>query len=224
MQVDVTVAELDGAIVECAARHFGLRLAGGAASAVASLELPLAPLPQGHVRVVVGDGIDLVRRLATAGVPADAVLVDADAKDLSTGRSFPPPAFLAPPFLADVAELLRARGGTAVLNVAARSRVLFDASVDAVRVGLVAAGVGPSTDNKSSAAASASWEVSCASVDAEDLNSLVVATCRHPLSLAEAAVLPSEADSSQSGREVVFPLAVRRWLSKWGALFAQPAS
>lgn len=194
----MTVAELDGAVVECAARHFGLRLAGGAVSTVAALELPLGPVLPGHVRVVVGDGIDLVRRLAAAGASADAVLVDADAKDLSTGRSFPPPAFLAPPFLADVATLLQPRDGTAVFNVAARSRTLFEASIDAVHIGLG----GPSTAGTTPAAAS--WEVCCASVDAEDLNSLVVATRQRSRPIDES--------------DVQLPAAVRRWVSKWGAL------
>jgi hypothetical protein len=224
-QVEVTVAELDGAIVDCALAHFGLMLSGDTAEDLTTLRLPLSSAAPGRVRVVVGDGVALVRRFAAEGIALDAVILDADSKDLSTGQSFPPPAFLAPAFLADVGAILQQRSGCAVFNVAARSRVLFDASVEAVRVGL--GGCLPTGDMpEGSSQRSAGFEVCCAAVEEGDLNSLVLARSR-TLRLGAASGAAAGSASSVLTAPVdggyFLPARMSRWAALWGSRFAGEA-
>lgn len=214
--------------MDCALAHFGLMIGGDAAEDLTTLRLPLSSVAPGRVRVVVGDGVVLVRRLAAEGVALDAVILDADSKDLSTGQSFPPPAFLAPDFLADVGALLQQRSGCAVFNVAARSRALFDASVEAVRVGL--GGCFPPGDvPEESSQRSAGFEVCCAAVEEGDLNSLVLARSRtQRLGAASGAASGAAAGSASSvlaapvdgGCYSSLPARVSRWAALWGSRFA----
>ena len=202
-------------------------LAGDAAEDLTALRLPLSSVAPGRVRVVVGDGVELVRRFAAEGVTLDAVILDADSKDLSTGQSFPPPAFLAPTFLADLGALLQQRNGCAVFNVAARSRALFDASVEAVRVGL--GGSLPTGDvPDESSQRSPGFEVCCAAVEEGDLNSLVLARSRTQRLSAASGLAAGSASSGVAahadGRyHSNLPARVSRWAALWGSRFAGAA-
>lgn len=108
----VRVRELDGAIAAVAAEWFGF------------------DARDPRTDVVVGDGL-----LAFDGEPegaADVVAIDVDAKDASLGMCCPPAAFV------DVAYLEKARrhlrpGGVLVVNVVARARADYAATVANVR-------------------------------------------------------------------------------------------
>lgn len=216
-QARVTVIELDDAVVGIAAKYFGLRMAGGAPLSIDSPKaiLPASSFAPGEVRVVVGDGIDYFRRLSSvgtaddsSGIAADAVLIDTDAKDISSGLSFPPAVFLAPQFLSDVGAVLRPRRGCAVFNVAARSRTLFDAVVGSIRDGF-------KTDSDSERSVAATAEVICASIDQADLNCLVAV---RPPSLPAAGTERSPVAGS-AGMDSGLALPVRQCFQRWAALF-----
>ncbi len=72
------------------------------------------------------------------GPPYSAIFLDVDSKDTSVGMSCPPAAFLEPAFLSSLKTLLRGGGGSGgapgvlAINVAARSRGLFNGAIQAV--------------------------------------------------------------------------------------------
>lgn len=78
----------------------------------------------------------------TFGPPYSAIFVDVDNKDTSVGMSCPPAAFLESAFLKDLKTILHGGGGSVTgtgrppgvlaVNVAARSKELFDGAVGAV--------------------------------------------------------------------------------------------
>ena len=79
------------------------------------------------VHIVVGDGLDYVVGLVTrhpAPLLPHVIVVDVDSKDISTGLSFPPAAFLSPSFLRALYAAL-APGGLVLINVACRSEGLW---------------------------------------------------------------------------------------------------
>jgi SAM-dependent methyltransferase len=160
----VTALELDAEVVDIAVQHFGLRITadteagpGPAHScvclasldsvALAALMHPSrAPAP-GTVRVIVGDALDFVRRLAelrdgtvlpTVTLAALVVDVDAKAKDMKAGLSFPPVPFVSKAWLGAAARVLApsttaASGpGALLINLGARAKALYGAAVGAV--------------------------------------------------------------------------------------------
>ena len=90
-------------------------------------------------RLVVGDGLEYVHHLATTSSDVSTgtgsnnknqpgvIIVDVDSKDLTSGLTFPPPAFLAQPFLTSLAAALDpGQPGLVLFNVASRSQAAFD--------------------------------------------------------------------------------------------------
>lgn len=120
-QLQVTVVEVDPAVVSVARRCFGAEESGS-----------------GRVRVVTADAFSVVERLADAvaagaeesgAEPApplwprqavDVVMVDMDSKDLREGLSFPPSRLVSLEFIAKLRGCLRP-GGVLVVNMACRA-------------------------------------------------------------------------------------------------------
>jgi hypothetical protein len=211
----VTVVELDGAIVDIAEKHFGLRIAGGAPLALGARELPY-PAP-GEVAVVVGDGIAHVRNLAAdltanhSHLP-DVVLIDTDAKDISSGMSFPPAAFLSPQFLGDLSCILRPRCGRAVFNVAARSRALFDGMVSKIRSGF----------NDGCDAEKLSPVISCAAIDEADLNCLV--SVRTTSDRPDSDLADTLATASVTAFPATLAPPVQKYFARWAPVLSASGS
>jgi hypothetical protein len=171
----VVAVELDPEIAALAERYFGLIVRGKtlAESAVFDARAPGAPAdvaadaralaaalapealpPPGSVRVLLADALDVVRALADASFPAAsrpvAILVDVNtgASELKTGLSFPPPAFVARPFLRALREALSRRDGAGgvqcgllAINVGTRSAAMAGAIRAAVGAEFGAEGV-----------------------------------------------------------------------------------
>ncbi|KAA0153429.1 hypothetical protein FNF29_03246 [Cafeteria roenbergensis] len=104
----------------------------------------------GRCVLTVGDGVAHIRARAeacaaergaegAAGAPweltsawgLDAIVVDVDAKDLSSGLSFPPKVFVDSAFLADAKACLRP-GGCVVINIACRVASVLDSILEQV--------------------------------------------------------------------------------------------
>jgi len=118
--VDVHVVELDGSVVEVAKRCFGFAEEEGGEG------------EEKRLRVTVGDGLEVVKFEAGAGVGYDVIIVDVDNKDTSQGMSCPSPAFLAPSFLNNCRCLLSRSthdAGMMVVNLAARSMSMLGISL-----------------------------------------------------------------------------------------------
>jgi hypothetical protein len=95
----VTSVELDADVARLAESYFGYTVGHGNS-------------------LVIGDGVEAVHK---AGPEEHVIImVDVDSKDLSTGVSFPPAAFLSPSFLAALRTAL-APGGCCLVNVACRA-------------------------------------------------------------------------------------------------------
>ena len=115
--------------------------------------------PPGSVRVVVGDGLQVIQLLANAvgtgalsphARPRAVILdVNASAGELASGISFPPPAFLTPDFLG-AARALLAPDGLLMLNCGARSaarRREAEESFAGAFAGVPVARISPSDDD-----------------------------------------------------------------------------
>jgi spermidine synthase len=122
--LDVTCVELDPTMASVAQSHFGFKVRpDDAPPAEASLA--------GASRLIVGDGLDEIKRLADFA-PADSdakrphvIILDVDSKDLRAGLSFPPAAFVAKPFLQQVRTALHPEHGLLLVNLGARSKALY---------------------------------------------------------------------------------------------------
>lgn len=136
LQTDWTVAavELDPAVVEIAAAHFGLDCQ--------------------KLDVRIGDGLGVhrlsttVKATAEASVPTDNdalvnlgfeaesldfIVIDVDSKDTRMGMSCPPAAFVEAAYLRTLSTLLRQGTGVLAINVSARDPLLFQNACQAVK-------------------------------------------------------------------------------------------
>jgi Methyltransferase domain len=141
--MELTAVELDPEVLSIAEKHFGFSYDiketlpstdGGAPSTSSSPSSPAAApsasagKDKNTVRVVVGDGLAFLnQRNAVKEPPFNILLIDVDAKDLSTAISFPPPAFLARPAVQSMREALltssdvEGDGGLLIINFCCRS-------------------------------------------------------------------------------------------------------
>jgi hypothetical protein len=90
-----------------------------------------------RMHVHIGDGIDYIRSLATAvdtdpSQQADMIMIDVDSKDVTSGMSSPPPAFVDEPFLRAIKKTLTPNG-MLVLNLVARSRTLYAQTIATIK-------------------------------------------------------------------------------------------
>jgi len=98
---NVHVVELDPAIVRVASDQFSFHL-------------------DDRLTVSTRDGIEFINETKEH---FSLIMLDVDSKDISSGMSCPPPAFLEPAFLASMARVL-GEDGTLVLNLVCRDSVL----------------------------------------------------------------------------------------------------
>lgn len=132
----VTAVDLDPAVVAAATRYFGFaadRIAampgteGAPAECVPVNEEWLQQLPApGKCNVILGDAIAavaMIQRCGNAACRPHVVIVDVDAKDTSTGLSFPPQAFVSRAFLRTLHAAIHP-AGLLLMNVACRAKPL----------------------------------------------------------------------------------------------------
>ena len=136
----VTAVELDPDIVRVASTHFGCDIEGEPVLLASMQETGTKFVEDargnGKVHVIIGDGLEYVQSLAKQGGLVNSLphvlLIDVDAKDMRTGLSFPPAAFVSRAFLKSVHAAL-APGGVMILNLGARSKPLFIGSLTAIQ-------------------------------------------------------------------------------------------
>ena len=136
----VKAVELDPDIVRVATTHFGCDIEGEPVSLSSTQELGSIisqdAQGSGKVHVIIGDGLEYVQSLAKESAKENAlphvIIIDVDAKDMRTGLSFPPAAFVSRTFLKSVHAAL-APGGVMILNLGARSKPLFIGSLTAIQ-------------------------------------------------------------------------------------------
>ena len=114
--LDVSVVELDAEVAKLAASAFAFPASPGA--------------PAERLAVHIADGLRYVEGLPAGSL--DALVLDVGSNDASLGMSCPPPAFLAPSFLAAAAAALKPHGCLA-LNCVARSEASFSGALQALQ-------------------------------------------------------------------------------------------
>jgi hypothetical protein len=82
--------------------------------------------------VSVCDGLDWVKRRSDSDTKIDLLMVDVDSKNLSSGLSCPPPAFVEMSFFQSIHSAL-SPGGLFLLNLVCRSKSLFDEILNRAR-------------------------------------------------------------------------------------------
>lgn len=113
-QLAVTVCEIDEEVRGVAEKYFAFQ-------------------PRKQTQVVIADGLQLVSQ-HHAGQPRsvfDLVVLDVDSKDLSSGLSAPPAAFVEDSFLQQLYDLL-AEDGLLIINAAARSNQALQGILDSL--------------------------------------------------------------------------------------------
>ncbi|XP_078434814.1 S-adenosyl-L-methionine-dependent methyltransferases superfamily protein isoform X2 [Wolffia australiana] len=100
--LDIEVVELDPAVLELARTYFDF-------------------LESDKLKVHVADGLEFIQRKHTIEDPMSIVIIDADASDVSSGLTCPPPDFLEKPFLISVRDFIGDRG-LFIVNLVSRSK------------------------------------------------------------------------------------------------------
>jgi hypothetical protein len=121
----IVCVDLDPTVIDLATKHFGLE-----AEVVSN-----PSFEPSTCKCAVADGLKYIASLASsASTPSqrpDVIIVDVDAKDIKSGLSFPPPAFLHKDFIAQAHSLLN-DGGLFLVNFACRVKVLQGATLGAI--------------------------------------------------------------------------------------------
>lgn len=152
VSVDVWGIELDPTMVHIAESYFGCRYRE-APYTVSDIINNTAAVPKSNpdttashtepgIHALVGDGLEYIKWAASTGstVPASTVgwptkpmviFIDVDAKDMRTGLSFPPAAFVSKTFLQALRTVLHSEG-ILLINLGARSTPLYNGVLAAI--------------------------------------------------------------------------------------------
>lgn len=107
LQLDITVVEIDQAMLDIAQKWFDFKRIADSKSNI-------------HIDIVIEDGLRYIEEQAKASKQFDFIIFDVDSKNFDLGVSCPPQEFLAPNFLSQVVRCLSPQG-LFILNLVARN-------------------------------------------------------------------------------------------------------